>query len=267
MRRSRPGLLGFFCTLQVVFLFAPIAIAVLYAFNSGPGLSWPPEGLSLRWFRQVFSDPQFRTALQNSVVAATSTALLASTIGTAAAVVFTRRRSRTSRSAEGLALLPVMVPPLFIAVGLVATLKLTGIEPSMRTIVLGHTIIAVPFVIVVVAARLRSYDLELEAAARDLGAGPFQVLRRISLPIIFPAILGSFLLAFAISFDEILVTNFTSGSITTVPIYVLGRLRRYIDPSANAVATILLVIPWFAVLASAYVLRRSGGTNVSGGQR
>ena len=128
----------------------------------------------------------------------------------------------------------------------------------MATVVAGHTVIIVPFVITVIVARLRAFDIDLELAARDLGAGPGQSLRRVTLPLITPAITGSLFLGFALSFDEILVTNFTSGSVVTVPIYVLGRLRRYVDPSANAVAVVLLAIPWVAFGVAALVLRLSG---------
>jgi ABC-type spermidine/putrescine transport system permease subunit II len=245
--------------LVVVFLYLPLVVAVLFAFNSGQTLTWPIQGFTLRWFDQIFSDPSFRRALRTSLLAATATAVIAGSVGTAAAIVFTRRRSVVARSAEGLALLPVMLPPLFLAVGLVAAMKLTNTTPSLWTIILGHTIVAVPFVIVVVAARLRTYDVELELAARDLGAGPAQVLRRITFPIILPAVVGGLLLAFAISFDEILITNFTSGTESTIPIYVFGRLRRFIDPSVNAVAVTLLMIPWLALLAGALFLRRSPG--------
>jgi ABC-type spermidine/putrescine transport system permease subunit II len=152
-----------------------------------------------------------------------------------------------------------MLPPLFIGIGLVATMRVGHITPSLWTIVVGHTLVAIPFVLIVVTARFQTFDVALEQAARDLGAGPVQVLRRITLPLVAPAVLGAMLLAFAFSFDETLVTNFTSGTRSTVPIYVLGRLRRFIDPGANAVATILLLIPWIAFGAGALFLRRSGG--------
>jgi spermidine/putrescine transport system permease protein len=256
--RRRPRLLGVFAVVLLLFLYAPLVIAVIYAFNDSRRLTWPPSGFSLMWFREIFSDDLFRRALTTSVTAAVLTAAAAGVIGTAAAFVITRRRSRLARVSEGFGLLPVMLPPLFIAVGLLAAMKATNTTPGMLTIVIGHTLVAIPFVIIIVVARLRTFDIELEYAARDLGAGPGQVLRRITLPIVAPAILGAMLLAFAVSFDEVLITNFTSGTRQTVPIYVFGRLRRYIDPGANAVATILLLVPWVAFAIGAIFLRRSG---------
>jgi ABC-type spermidine/putrescine transport system permease subunit II len=260
MRGSRIPVLAVTSAALTLFLYAPLAVAVLYAFNGGRNLSWPPQGFSLRWFQFIVEDPLFRQAFATSLIAATVSSSIATLIGTAAAFVFTRRASRVSSTLEAGARLPVMLPPLFIGIGLLAAMKLTAVRPGMPTIIAGHVIVAVPFVVIIVAARLRGYDVELEAAARDLGAGPLQALRRITLPIIAPAAVGAGLLAFAFSFDETLVTNFTSGIETTVPLYVLAKLRRYIDPSGNAVATILLLVPWIALVAGAVFLRRTPGS-------
>lgn len=259
--RFRPSWLALASWLIIVLLYAPLTIAVLYAFNDSRNLTWPPSGFSFVWFQEIFANDLFRQSLITSFIAATLTAVLSGLIGTAAAVAFTRRRSRTARGLETFGLLPVMLPPLFIAIGLVAAMRVSTVTPSMLTIVVGHTLVAIPFVLIVVVARLRTFDLELEQAGRDLGAGPAQVLRRITFPIVAPAVLGAMLLAFAVSFDETLITNFTSGTQSTVPIYVLGRLRRFIDPGANAVATILLVIPWIAFAIGALFLRRSAGSS------
>jgi spermidine/putrescine transport system permease protein len=261
-RRGVPWL-AIGCVLLMVFLYAPLVVAALYAFNSGSRLVWPPEGLSLRWFVTIFSDDLFQKAFMTSMVAALSSATIACVIGTVACLVFTRRTGRLTRLVEALGRLPVMLPPLFIGIGLVALMKATTFSPSMVTIVGGHIIVVIPFVILVVGARLRTYELEAEQAARDLGATPLQVIGRVTLPIIAPAVLGAFLVAFAFSFDEILITNFTSGTLSTVPIYVLGRLRRLVDPGANAVAVILLMIPWIAFGVGQVVLKRLTGSGLS----
>jgi len=107
--------------------------------------------------------------------------------------------------------------------------------------------VTTPFVILIVGARLRNYDVTVEQAARDLGATPQTVMRRITLPLVAPSILGAMVVAFAISFDEVLITNFTSGTTQTLPLFVLSRLHRTIDPSVNAIAAILLLVPWLAV--------------------
>jgi spermidine/putrescine transport system permease protein len=260
MRRIRLPWLSLISAALMVFLYAPLVVAVLYAFNSGSNLTWPPKGLSLRWFAAVAEDEMFRNAFVVSVQVAVLASLIATLIGTAAALVFTRSRTRSSRLVEALARLPVMLPPLFMGIGLVALMTVTDIGPSFGMILLGHIVYVIPWVIVILSARLLTFEIELEEAARDLGARPLETLRRVTLPILAPAIVGSILLAFAFSFDELLITNFTSGATSTVPIYVMGRLRRVADPGANAVATVLLLIPWVSFAASALFLRRSGGS-------
>jgi len=245
MRRSRA--LTWIAALLMAFIYLPLVVVVVYGFNAGSNLSWPPQGVSLRWFRLIFGDPLFRSGLLTSVWAATATAIVAGAIGTTAAFAITRRSSRITRWLESGSRLPVMLPPLFIGISLVAAMKTFAIDPSMFTIVAGHVIVTTPFVILIVASRLRNYDLAVEQAARDLGATPSMVLRRITMPLIGPSVVGAMVVAFAISFDEVLITNFTSGTRQTLPLFVLSRLRRTIDPSVNAVATILLLVPWLAV--------------------
>lgn len=258
LRISIPWLAIVACGLMA-FLYAPLLIAGLYAFNGGSNLTWPPQGFSLRWFANIINDPTFRDALRNSLTAAVVTALVSTIVGTAAGFAFVRTRTRTSRAIEALSRLPVMLPPVFIGIGFVALMELGSFAPSMLTVIAGHVTVALPWTILVVTARLRTSEPELELAARDLGAGPWQTMRRITLPIMAPALFGAALLAFAWSFDELLITNFTSGTITTVPIYVLAKLRRLYDPSANAVAMILLLLPWFTFGIAALSLRRTGG--------
>jgi spermidine/putrescine transport system permease protein len=256
---KRPRLLTVVAGALVVFIYLPLAVVVVFAFNSGSNLSWPPRGVSFRWFSLIFGEEAFRSGLTTSAWAAIATAVVAGAIGTTAAFVMARRPSRWTGWLEGGSRLPVMLPPLFIGIALVAAMKTFAIDPSMWTIVAGHVIITTPFVILIVVSRLRNYDVALEQAARDLGATPQVVLRRITFPLIAPSVLGAMVIAFAISFDEVLITNFTSGTRATLPLFVLSRLRRTIDPSVNAVATILLLVPWFAV-ALAFVLQRRRST-------
>ena len=251
--------LGLVCWAIVLFLYAPLAVAVLYAFSAKPLLTWPFEGWSLQWFAKLFAERRFRDALATSMEVALWTSFLATSIGAAAAFAFTRHDTWRTQAAQNLSRLPVMLPGLFIGVGFVVLMIMTGIRPGKPMIVVGHTVVAVPWVVLVMTARLRTYDRDVEAAARDLGAPPMQVLRRVTLPIIAPALLGAALLAFAWSFDETLVTSFTAGRETTVPLYIIGRLRRVVDPTGNAVATLLLLIPWITFALAAVALRRSGG--------
>ncbi|MBX3031866.1 MAG: ABC transporter permease [Chloroflexi bacterium] len=265
-----PGIpwLSIACWLLMIFLFAPLVIAALYAFSAVPTLSWPFQGWSLMWFEKLLTERQFRNAFWVSLEMATITAIVATTIGTMASFAFTRVASRFTTVGQALARLPVMLPGLFIGIGFVALMILLRFSPGTTTLLLGHIVVAIPWVVLVVTARMRTYDVELEAAARDLGASPFQALRRVTLPILAPAIIGAALLAFAWSFDETLVTVFTAGQQTTVPLYIVGKLRRVVDPTGNAVAVFLLLIPWVTFALAAILLRRGGGVGAAlGGQR
>lgn len=254
----------------IAFLYLPLFVVVIFAFNGGSNLSWPVQGLSLRWFRQIFADAAFRSAFVASTEASLVVAVFCVAIATAAAMLFVRHPGRGAKILEYLALLPAMMPPLFIGVALFATMALLAVGPGFPMIVFGQIIVTIPFVLAVVVARLRQFDADIEAAARDLGAGPVQTFMRVTLPIIMPALLGAGLLAFAFSFDEVLITNFTAGMTTTLPLYTYSRLHRSIDPSINAVATLLLAMPWLALfLAAAFtgwsrgLLARIGGRPTS----
>jgi ABC-type spermidine/putrescine transport system permease subunit II len=252
-----PRPLAVVAALLVGFLYAPLAVAVVFAFNSGSNLSVPLQGLSLRWFRAIFEDPGFSQAFMNSLQVALVTAGVAALIGTAASFVFVRRPSGPVAALEGLSRLPVMLPPLLIGVSLLTTMAAFAIIPSLATVTVGHLVLVIPYVIVVVVARLRTVDLELEQAARDLGARPLEVFRRVTLPLLAPAVAGAAMLAFAFSFDEILITTFTAGLDPTLPLFVVSKMRRTIDPSINAVATVLLLVPWIALALAYLVMRRS----------
>lgn len=255
--RRLPSTLYVTVLLLVGFLYLPLVVVALYAFNGSSNLSWPLHGLGLHWFHVLFSDPNFSAAFKTSAEVAVVVAVTSSVLATGAALVFTRTRSLLTRILLAMTLLPAMLPPLFLAIALFTAMGYFQIQPGFVPIVIGHLLIVIPFVLVVIAARLQRLEPELDEAARDLGSGGIQTFRRITFPLILPAVAGAALLAFAFSFDEVLVTNFTSGTTTTLPVYVYSKLHRSIDPSINAVATLLMAVPWIALAASLPFFRRS----------
>lgn len=257
MRVRLPGPLTIVAILLLVFLYLPIVVVVLYAFNSGSNLNWPPQGVSLRWFDQMFSDPGFSAAFRTSFQVALLSTAVATVVASMAAIVLTRQRTLLTRIVDAAGRLPIMVPPLLIGVALLTAIAAIKVPLSMATIVAGHVIYIIPYVLVVVVARLHGFDLRLERAGRDLGATPITVMRRVTLPLIAPAVLGAALLSLGLSFDEIYISNFTAGSEPTLPLFVLSKLRRTVDPTINAVATVMLLIPWVAVGISALIMRSS----------
>lgn len=257
--RRPPRALGLVVTGSLVFLYAPLVVAIFFAFNKGGNLSFPFKGFSLRWFRQVFGDPEFTEPLKTSAMVSLVTAALAVAIGTAASLAFVRHRRRTLRVVEGASRLPAMLPPLLIGASMLTAIAAFGFGLSFRTVVAGQLVYVIPFVLVVITARASGIPRELEEAARDLGASPSETFRRIQLPLLAPAIVGATILAFAFSFDEVLITTWTVGNSPTLPIFLVSRMRREIDPSINAVATVLLVIPWIALAIGFLVEARSIG--------
>lgn len=231
----------------VVFLFAymfvPLIVVVGVAFNRGAALNFPPHGLSLHWFRELVADPQFRVAFSTSLKIASTVGLISIVVGTGFAFAATRRTGRLVGATTGIAMAPVLLPGIFIGVALFSTFLLLGIRMSAWTAVAGQLIYVVPFVILILDARLRDFDLRLEDAARTLGYTRLATLVLVTIRIILPPILAAFLLAFATSLDEFFITYWVIGQGTTLPIYILSRFRTGIDPRMNAVATLLLIVP------------------------
>lgn len=224
----------------LVFLFAPVVLVVLFSFNSGTSTGPPLDGLSLRWYEQLFSDQQFLDALQNSGIVAAGTVAFGLIAGTAAAFGLSRRRGRLSSAAGTFVVLPLFVPGLFLGVALLAFVTRVGIGASLFTVFVGHALVTLPIVFLVVSARLAGIERAPIEAARDLGATATQAFVKVMLPALAPALVGAALLVAAWSFDEFTVTLFTNGGNTTVPILIYSRLRQGIDPSINAIASIVV---------------------------
>jgi spermidine/putrescine transport system permease protein len=229
-----------FVALVLAFLFLPVAIVVLFSFNDASSTSLPFRGFSVRWYEAAFANELFVTSLKNSVIVALSAAAITGTIGTVASFGLTRRRSRLLDAFSVFVTTPLILPGLFLGVALLAFFDFVNLRRSLVTVVIGHAVITLPFVVLIVNARLLNFDRSIEDAARDLGASAWEAFRKITLPIVGPAIFGAMLIAVAWSFDEFIITFFTIGGEGTLPIMIWGMLRRGIDPSVNAIATVIL---------------------------
>ncbi len=232
----------------MIFLFLPIGLIVLFSFHSTPRLAFPFEGLSLRWYREVFIRADLIPALFNSLIVGGATTLISMTLGVLAGLGLTRSRSRFASIVGALTSLPILMPGLFLGVALLSLFAMLKIHLSLLTVVIGHTIYTIPYFILVIRSRLERFDLMLEEASRDLGANRFQTFRLVTLPIIRPSVIGASLLVFALSFDEFLITFFIIGSDSTLPMLIWSMLRRTINPSVNAVATMILTFSLILIL-------------------
>jgi ABC-type spermidine/putrescine transport system permease subunit II len=239
--RVARGLLSTYALLIYVFLFFPIVLLVLFSFNANRYGTFPITGWTLTWYRQAFDDYQVHDAVATTVKVALQVTLISTVVGTCAAFPLVRSRLPFREGIRIIFILPIMIPGLLIGVSLLVLF--TGTfhwTLSPETAVNGQSVYTTPFVILLVAARLQGFDNALERAAADLGANTFQRLRRVVLPLIFPAILAGALFAFTLSLDEFIITYFLIGGHNTLPIFIYTQVKFGITPEVNAVASMLL---------------------------
>lgn len=238
--------------LVFAFLLSPLVVVVVFSFNAIPRMALPITDFSLRWYRGVFGDPEVIRAIIRSAVAGLATAVIAGPLGIAAALGLQGLSPRTRSVLLSVVLIPIMVPGLLLAIALALYYReFLGIEYSLRAAAAGHVLIALPFVILTMNAAVAGFRFSMLEAARDLGATRWQAFTTVTLPILRPAVVGGMLLSIAISVDEFIVSFFVAGRDTTLPMLIWGRVVRGVDPSLNALATILLVVTsLLALLAS-----------------
>jgi spermidine/putrescine transport system permease protein len=240
MRRLHVSGLFVYTTLVFVFLFAPIAIVVLFSFNKTASLTFPFHGWSLRWYRAVFSSPLYRDAIVASLRVALITVLVVVVVGTLAGIGVTRHDFRGRGLVRFFMLFPAALPGLFLGIALLSFFVQTKVSLSLWTVTVGHLVYVVPYFFLVVVSRLQRFDYLLEEAARDLGAGPFTTFRRVTLPLIAPSLIAGALVVFSLSWDEVFITFFTIGAQNTLPLVIYSTVKQSVDPSVNAISTLLL---------------------------
>lgn len=229
-----------YLALGLVIIYLPIALVILYSFNESK-LSSVWGGFSLKWYRTLFADKAMFQALGNSLILGLSASLAAGVVGTLGAVGFDRVRPRSRRLIEYLTSLPLMTPEIILGMVFMAFFGMLGISFGMGTLILSHTAFCIPYVFMLVQARLVGMDRSLAEAARDLGAGERQVFFTITLPLLLPAIVSGMLLSFAMSLDDVIISLFVTGvNVNTLPIKVYTALKTGVTPEINALCTLLL---------------------------
>jgi ABC-type spermidine/putrescine transport system permease subunit II len=246
--------------LTLLFLFLPVVMLVVLSFNSSVTGIFPLRGFTLKWYEQAFENRIIWPALQNSLIVAISTAFVSALLGTPAAFVLTRRSFRFKRLLRGLLVLPVSLPTLLIGISLLSFFALLSVTRSLITVTIGHVVYCVPYILLVVSARLSEFDVAVEDAARDLGATPFQAFRMVTFPLIRPTIIGGMLLIFAQSFDMFVITFFNIGAQSTLPMVIWSMVRLGINPSLNALGAMVM---GFSILVLV-VAHRLGGVKMAG---
>lgn len=241
--KRQPGF-GFVALTCFVLLYTPILVLVAYSFNAGSNLAvW--EGFSLRWYASALANEQVQEASIRSFVIAAWASVIATTCATAAALATTRvRRFRGQTAVFALINQPLMVPEIVTAVALLiffAMIKVQTGYTGLGYLIIAHAAFCIPFAYMPIRARLVGMDLVLETAAADLYARPWQTFRHVTLPLLAPGILAGATLAFVISLDDVVITEFVKSSgQDTLPTYMLGQLRRVVTPEINAISTVFL---------------------------
>lgn len=235
--------LKLYTALVYFFMFAPIVAVLLLAFNSSQFGGFPLEGFSLRWFVKLWENEAIVRAFQTSMLLGALTAVISTTIGILASLALVRYQFRGKNFITTILISPVLVPETVLAVGVLIFLRWLSMPRSFLLLLVGHSIIALPFVVLVVQARLTGIKKEYEEAARSLGASPVQTFFEVTLPLLMPAVFAGALFAFTISFDNITATIFWRPSgMETVPTQIFGMLRNSVSPEINALGFVMIVI-------------------------
>jgi spermidine/putrescine transport system permease protein len=231
-----------FAAAIAVFMVAPLLILVLFCFSERPLLSLPITGLTLDWIWKLFARPQFLPSLWNSLIITAVVGSVSTVAGTMAALALSQLRRSVSVPLSLLITLPVMMPPLMLGIALLSYFATLQVRLGLWTVIMSHLAFTQPFVVAIVGARLASFDYATVDSARDLGATRLQAFRQVTLPIIRPSVVGASLIAMALSLDDFVVTLFTIGGGSTLPVFMWGMLRRGVDPSINVIAVLLMLL-------------------------
>lgn len=237
--------------------YIPILLTVIYSFNASK-ISSVWEGFSLKWYAELFADRDLREALVNSLILAGLSCFCAAVIGTTGALGMRRQKSRLDEAVAQVSMLPVMIPEIILGMVFLSVFSLMGLPFGMVTLVIAHTAFCIPYIFSMVNTRLAGMDKALEEAALDLGASPFRVFWDVTFPAILPGLLSGLMLAFAMSFDDVVISILVTGPrVNTLPVKIYTKLKTGVTPEINALAAVMLGITLLLLAGSAWVGRRS----------
>ncbi|MDE1173148.1 MAG: ABC transporter permease [Parvibaculaceae bacterium] len=241
-----------FGLVSVLFMISPLAIVMFFSFTGNRHATLPAGGFTFDWYRELAANPDFWPALTNSLIVVGFVGLISMVIGTLAALALVKLRPGLAGGISNLLAFPLMLPPLVLALALVTSFSWIGAPLGLWTVILSHLVFTQPFVILIVTAQMQGFDESLIECSRDLGASPWQSFSTIVLPIIRATLIGATLIAMSISLDDFVITFFTIGGGLTLSTLIWGMLRTSLDPSINALGTLIL---FFTLGASTLALR------------
>ncbi|MEM8824972.1 MAG: ABC transporter permease [Pseudomonadota bacterium] len=254
----------------LIFLYAPIALLPVFAFNDGTVIAFPLDGFTARWFGAMASNPELRGALLNSLFVAVTSSVLAVLLGLAAARANIRYRFPGKAAAMGLIMIPLVLPEIIVATSLlVVVVRFLDLSLSLWTVIAAHTLICTPFAIAILNASFQALDPAIEEAAIDLGETRASTFRLITLPLVAPGIVAALLICFTISLDEFIIAFFLTGSDPTLPVYIWSLLRFPRElPTIMALGTVLVIVSILILTLAEWNrrrgLRRAGQTDPGG---
>jgi spermidine/putrescine transport system permease protein len=249
-------LLKVWFAILVVFLYAPLLLLLIFSFNDNNLPVFPLRGFTTDAYRQFVSNPELKASIVTSIKVAALSSLGAVILGLLASIVLVRRDFLGRGGVSALLLSPLVVPYIALAIGLLVFFNEASLPLGIKSIVMGHIVVSIPYAILILVPRLERLDARLEEAARDLGAGALQTFRLITFPLLLPALVSAYLVAFVLSFDEIVIAYFVNGQVTTFPLYLFSTLRfPTLLPQVLAVACVVMAASAF-VLIGAEVARR-----------
>jgi spermidine/putrescine transport system permease protein len=249
------GIFGAAISAILAYLYLPVAVLIIFSFNDSNTLTLPLSGFTLKWYEELFANSDLKKALFNSFYVATLATALTVIIGVPAAFALDRLSFPAKTLFRRLVLLPLVLPGIITGIAMLNLFKLMGFRLSLETVIIGHATALLSVVVTQVFARLQRLNRNLEEAAADLGAKPWETFFYIVLPNIRSAIIGSALLSFTLSFDEIPVTFFLTGRDNTLPMYIWSTMRRGITPEINAVGTLIVAASLVLIALSVWMLR------------
>jgi spermidine/putrescine transport system permease protein len=251
------SLIRAFTILIYLFMFLPVAVVVLLAFNANQFGSFPMEGVSLRWFVELWNNDAIVRAFKTSVLLGSLTAVVSTTLGVLTSLALVRYDFRGKGLITTLMVAPILVPEVVLAVALLLFLRWLEMPKSFPLLLLGHVIFTLPFVVLIVQARLVAVRRDYEEAALSLGANAFHTFREVTLPLIMPAVFAGIIFAFTISFDDVTGTLFWKpGGVETVPTQIFAMLRNSISPEINALGAVMVVVTIAVPLLGVAIARR-----------
>ena len=257
-RWIRHHAISFYAALAVAYMLIPIAVIAVFSFNDPEGkFNYTWRAFTVEHWEEAFAIPDLNDALITSLELAALSTLLAVFLGTLIALALVRHRFFGRRTANFLIVIPMATPEVVIGAALLSMFLIYGIALGFTTLLIAHVMFSISFVVVVVRSRLIGFDRSLEEAARDLGATPLTTFRTVTLPLLMPGLIGAGLLAFALSIDDFVISNFNSGTTVTFPLWVYGAAQRGIPVQVYVIATMLFVVTVAAMVFTIWQQRRA----------